>query len=79
MYWARYIQYVQEVVTHFIQLASYIKWVTTSWTYSSFSFIFWKTLNQPVSTWLDGKRFFAHLITLKIQESLIKNINSHVN
>ena len=24
---------VQEVVTHFIQLAYYIKWVTTSWTY----------------------------------------------
>ena len=28
------IQYVQEVVIHFIQYASYIKWVTTSWTHS---------------------------------------------
>ena len=28
------IQYVQEVVTHFIYQASYIEWVTTSWTHS---------------------------------------------
>ena len=28
------VQYVQEVVTHLIYYASYIKWVTTSWTHS---------------------------------------------
>ena len=33
------VQYVQEVVTHFIYVvsaASNIKWVTTSWTHSNF-------------------------------------------
>ena len=30
---ASFILCVQEVVSHFIQLAYYIKWVTTSWTY----------------------------------------------
>ena len=30
------IHYVQEVVTHFILVTYYIKWGTTSWTYSNY-------------------------------------------
>ena len=44
----RVIQYVQEVVTHFIYYASYIEWGTTSWTHSNLTKWLESVLLYPV-------------------------------